>query len=242
MECLLQTAQERRNIVLERLRVSAAQPVLDMEHEIEEKDMITMYKDWRWDVDSWMLEKNLEKYKELRRRKPSDAQQMVKKSFNSHLFHLAGSKFLLHKLIQLPIIAQCTANSSDSAEQPASLMRCINDMREHMQTAEYKKAVERSQKQGDNHRRLSKRIWDANWWLAQGKELSMLAQQGQFWNLWNWQQKLVEDYDGGKLERSLKQLLEQRIPNYKGIGASASSAVHPAASSTSAAQPVFNIV
>ena len=236
----MQTAQERRNIVLERLRVSAAQPVLDMEHEIEEKDMTKMYNDWRWDVDSWMLEQNVEKYKELRRRKKSDAQQMAKTSFNSHLFHLSGSRFLLHKLIQLPIIAQCNATSSDSAEQPASLMRCINAMQEHMQSAEYKKAVERSEKKAQGHRRLSKEIWDATWWLAQGKELSMRAQKGEYYDLCDWQQKLVEDYDGGKLERSLKQLLEQRIPNYKGIAASASSAVHPAASSRSAGHPAIS--
>ena len=119
-------------------------------------------------------------------------------------------------------------------------MRCINDMREHMQTAEYKKAVERSEKQGDNHRRLSKQICDANWWLAKGKKLSMRAQKGEYWDLWDWEQKLVEEYDGGKLHRALKMLLDQRTPKYRGICASASSAVHPAASSSSAGHPAVS--
>ena len=68
----------------------------------------------------------------------------------------------------------------------------------------------------------------------------MRAQMGEYYNLQEWEQKLVEEYDGGKLERSLKQLLEQRIPNYKGIGASASSAVHPAASSRGAGHPAVS--
>ena len=133
---------------------------------------------------------------------------------------MAGSKFLLHKLIQLPIIAQCSANPSDSAEQRASLMKCINDLHEHMKTAEYKAAVERSQKRANNHRRLSKQIWEASQRLAKGKVLSMKALNGQFWELNKWEQQLVEDYDGGKLERSLKSLLNQRAPIYRGIGAS----------------------
>ena len=146
MECLLDTAAEKRKLVLDRLRSSAAQPVVDTTHEIEEKDMQKMYNDWRWDVDSWMNEDKQSIHHNLRWYEPNKAQQMAKKAFNAYKFHLAGSKFLLHKLIQLPIIAQCSANPSDSAEQPASLMKCINDMRQHMQSAEYKKAVERSQK------------------------------------------------------------------------------------------------
>ena len=43
MECLLQTTAERRRRVLERLRDSAAQPVVDSTHEIEENDMIKMW-------------------------------------------------------------------------------------------------------------------------------------------------------------------------------------------------------
>ena len=165
---------------------------------------------------------------------------MQKKFFNAYKFQLAGSHFLLHKLIQLPIIAQCKATSSDSAEQPASLMKCINDLRKHMKTDEYKDAVKRSEQQAKNHRRLSKRIWDANWWLAQGKDLSMRAKNGEFWDMWKWQQDLVEDYDYGKLESWLKMLLDQRTPIYRGIGASASSAVHPAASSSSAGHPAVS--
>ena len=43
MECLLETAAKRRQLVLDRLRGSAAQPVVDTTHEIEEDDMRTMW-------------------------------------------------------------------------------------------------------------------------------------------------------------------------------------------------------
>ena len=134
---------------------------------------------------------------------------MALEAFDAYKSELAGSKFLLPKLIQLPIIAQCSAASSDSAEQPASLMKCISDFEEHVKTDEYKAAVERSQRRADDLRRLSRQIWDANWWLAKGKEVSMKAQQGQFWNLKKWEKKLVQEYDSGKLEVALKKRLDQ---------------------------------
>ena len=43
MESLLETAAKRRQLVLDRLRGSAAQPVVDTTHEIEEDDMRTMW-------------------------------------------------------------------------------------------------------------------------------------------------------------------------------------------------------
>ena len=95
----------------------------------------------------------------------------------------------------------------------------LNSLLEHTQSAEYKKAVERTEKQAQDHRRLSKRIWDANWWLAKGKEVSMKAQQGQFWNLKKWEKKLVAEYDSGELDVALKKLLDQHTSIYNGMGA-----------------------
>ena len=219
MEWLLETSAKRRKRVLERLCHSAAQPVLDMEHEIADKDMQNMYNDWRWDVNSWMNEEKRKIYNDLRWNRPEDASQLLKEAFDTYLLQLAGSKFLLHKLIQLPIIAQCSAAPSDSAEQPASIMKCINDFQKHMKTHEYKAAVERSQRRADDLRRLSKQICDASWWLAKGKEASMKAQQGQLWNLQKWEQNLAEEYDSGKLDIALKKLLDQQRPIYRSIGA-----------------------
>ena len=152
MEPLLETAALRRQLVLDRLRGSAAQPVVDTTHEITYKEMKDMYNDWRWDVDSWMDEDKVRIYHHLRRARLSQslqAQQMAKRAFSAYMFDLAGSKFLLHKLIQLPILAQCSAEQPASAQLPASLMNCINDLQEHKQTPEYMAAVERSQKRVD---------------------------------------------------------------------------------------------
>ena len=156
MESLLETAAERRQLVLDRLRGSAAQPVVDTTHEIAEKHMKDMYKDWRWDVDSWMDEDNVRIYHNLRRAGLIQSlqarstcqkrmQSIAKTLFSAYTFHLAGSKFLLHKLIQLPILAQRSAEQPASAQLPASLMKCINDLQEHKKTPEYKAAVERLQ-------------------------------------------------------------------------------------------------
>jgi len=238
MECLLETAAERRKIVLKSLSRGAAQPALDMNDVIPEKDMITMWNDWKWDVQSWMNKKNLERYWQLSQHKQ---QQMRQKLFSAFRQHLSGCKFLLHKLIQLPIIDQCNA-TSDSAAQPASIMTWIEDLRVHMESAEYKAAVEQSRKKAKDHQRLSKQICNAQWNVGKGKELSQRAKDGDWKKLKPWEQELVEKYDTGRLEKDLQALLDQKTPIYRGVGVSvqptaapsSSSAVQPAASSSSA--------
>ena len=210
MECLLETAAKRRKRALERCRRSAAQPVRDIEHEIDDWNMHDMYEDWRWDVKSWMNEEKRKTYNDLRWKSPGDASELLKEAFDTYLLQLSGSKFLLHKVIQLPIIAQCTATPSDSAERPASLLNCINDMHVYMQSNEYKAEARIAQKRTKDDRRLSNQIWKANWWLARGKELAMTAGNGDYSQLKNWQRRLANQYDDGKLERSLKDLLNQR--------------------------------
>ena len=145
---------------------------------------------------------------------------MGKRLFNVFKHHVSGCNYLLRKLIQLPIIAQCNATPSDSAEQPASLMKCINDWQEHKKTDEYKAAVARSKKRSSDRSRLSKQIWEQSQELSKAKALSTRAGKGQFFDLSWEEQQLVEDYDCGRLERSLQRLLSKRAPIYRGIGAS----------------------
>ena len=193
-----------------------------------------------------MCPKNLKKYYEFQWYKPSEAQKMTKQFFPTYLHCLAGNKFLLRKLIQLPIIAQCNATSSDSAEQPASIMAWLEEFRVHKESDEYKAAVAQSQRKAKEHKRLSKKICDAQRLVGLGKALSERAKNGEWDQLEKWQQDLVEQYDGLELERKLKALLHQaelRPERYRGFGVtkqptvSASSAVQPAASSSSAGQP-----
>ena len=247
MEILLEVAAERRKTFLENQWWSgAAQPARDMMHTIPEEDMRSMWNAWRLDVDSWMSPKNLKKYHDLEESKWSEAQKMGKRLFNVYVHYLAGHKFLLHKLIQLPIIAQCNGTSSDSAEQPASIVALIEEFAAHKESPEYNAAVAASQKKAKAHKRLSKQICEAQWMVSRGKALSDRAKNGEWEQLDEDQQVLVEQYDGGKLERELKKLLheaEVRPERYRGFGVtkqptvSTSSAVQPAASSSSAGQP-----
>ena len=116
-----------------------------------------------------MSPKNLTKYYELQWSKGSDAQRMGKRRHNAYLHNLAGNKFLLRKLIQLPIIAQCNATSSDSAEQPASIMAWLEEFRVHKESDEYKAAVAQSQRKAEEHKRLSKQICEAQRLVGCGK-------------------------------------------------------------------------
>ena len=86
------------------------------------------------------------------------AHQMIKSGHGSYCFYLAGSKYLLQMLLQLPILAQCTWREPDRVEVPA-LGRWIADLQNHQESDEYKRAVQKSQKRSDEHRRLSQQIW-----------------------------------------------------------------------------------
>ena len=125
-------------------------------------------------------------------------------------------------------------------------MAWLEEFRVHKESDEYNAAVEQSRRKAAEHTRLSKKICDAQRLVGLGKALSERAKNGEWDQLEKWQQDLVEQYDGLKLERKLKALLHQaelRPERYRGFGVtkqptvSASSAVQPAASSSSAGQP-----
>ena len=69
-------------------------------------DVTEILNTWRWDVETWMKSSTLEKYRQYQKNgKRNDAQQLGKKSFSTYTFHLSGRKHLLHKLLELPVIA-----------------------------------------------------------------------------------------------------------------------------------------
>ena len=98
-------------------------------------------------------------------------------------------------------------------------MNCISDLQEHKKSDTYKAAVERSKKRASDHSRLSKQIWERTKVLSKGKALSKSAEEGNFYNLSSEEQQLVEDYDYGRLDKSLRSLVAQRAPVYRGVGA-----------------------
>jgi len=71
------------------------------------------------------------------------AHHMVKSGFSSYCHYLAGSKHLLRMLLQLPILAQCSAANPEPAEISA-LTKWMTDLQRVKQTQEYKDAVRKS--------------------------------------------------------------------------------------------------
>ena len=169
-----------------------------------------------------MREDNLQKhYDLLEAGQNQKAHQLAHKGFNSYRLHLAGSKYLLQMLLQLPILPQCSAPQPVSVEVSA-LTKLFADLQNHKQTPEYKSAVALSKKRVDADKRLSQQIWQQSKQLAKAKALSRKAERG----LWNActqeEQDLAEAYDGGRLERELQNLVSQKTPIYRGVAASLS--------------------
>ena len=71
--------------------------------------MRTLLNAWRLDVDSWMNHDTLAIYHNAR-----NWREIGKSAFSVYLQHLSGCKFLLRRLIALPIVSP-----PSSAAQPA---------------------------------------------------------------------------------------------------------------------------
>ena len=137
---------------------------------------------------------------------------MAKGGFHTYCFHLSGSKYLLHMLLQLPILAQCSAANPEPAEISA-LTKWMTDLQRVKQTQEYKDAVRKSKPAlSRNHRRLSLQIWEASRELTEAKALS---KKGLWDDLTQEEQSLVEAYDSGRLDRRMQNLISQQTPSYK---------------------------
>jgi hypothetical protein len=184
---------------------------------------IYWYNEWERNVDSWMREDNLQKhYDLLKTGQNQKAHGQAHKAFNSYRLHLAGSKYLLQMLLQLPILSQCSAPQPVSVEVSA-LMKGIADLQNHKQTPEYQSAVAQSKKRVDADRRLSQQIWQESKQLAKAKQLARKAKRCSWDDLTQEEQNLVIAHDDGRLERSMQNLMIQKtflkpLP-YKGAAA-----------------------
>ena len=62
------------------------------------------FNDWKNDVDSWMKEENIRKYRDLQRRGQNrEAHCLAKANFHTYCFQLSGSRYLLQMLLRLDI-------------------------------------------------------------------------------------------------------------------------------------------
>ena len=75
-------------------------------------DMKHIYNEWRDRPQEWMHKASLEEYTELiRTGQNQNAHQFRRSRFSTYLFQLSGCKFLLHKLIELPIVNLISSNT-----------------------------------------------------------------------------------------------------------------------------------
>ena len=115
-------------------------------------------------------------------------------------------------LLQLPILAQCSAANPEPAEISA-LTKWMTDLQRVKQTQEYKDAVRKSKPAlSRNHRRLSLQIWEASRELTEAKALS---KKGLWDDLTQEEQSLVEAYDSGRLDRRMQNLISERREKHK---------------------------
>ena len=216
MEELLRTARRERERILQKLQQPSSSNV-----RIESEDMIEMWNEWRKDVRSYMHHTTFATYeKHLRNGKSQKAHQLGKQAFSTYLFQLSGCKFLLHKLIELPIIAQSMCDDVDQPVLP-SIVALIRAYEDHKTTPQYENAVARSAKHQSDQKRLSHQIWWAQYNYTQGRKLSEQVRDGvvDFWDLAPEKQKLVEDFDSRRSARTLDKLLLQKRPHYRGAAA-----------------------
>ena len=239
METLLQTAQKQRQLQLNRLKrrgvAHGFEPIHEM-HMDPVHDMKEIYNTWRLDVESYMKASTLANHKELQSNGLwQEAHQLGKKTFSTYQFQLSGCKFLLHKLLELPLIR---ARSPGSAEQPAESLatshrsaatkhaNILNNLfvayEEHKQTDQYAAATQRNKEHQAGQLRLSRQIWWDQFNYSEGRKLSdVVKRTGEFDKLADRQQKLVEDFDTRRSHNKLDKVLEMKALKprpYRGHG------------------------
>ena len=173
MENLLEAVHKRRQLLLRDLLTD------DSSHYIAYTDMKNMFNNWRKDVGEWMHEHNRKEYEYLKsgdkkssehalgKRAFTSAHALGKRAFNKYLFQLCGDKFLLQKLIQLPLVRDpnSAAPPMTSQQFATSLAKFISDLHAHYDEPRYKAAAKKTRRCSDEFLHLTKRIlrqWTRN--------------------------------------------------------------------------------
>ena len=223
MEVLLQTVTGRREAYI-RLCIDEA---IDLKFEdreeafntltFNEKDMTRLMNDWQHDIDSWMNANTRSRYDIS-----SGKQQIRKRSFSSYLQYISGCKFMLRKLIQLPLLLKLSVSDSlhhvrvaqpDLVQQPNLMGELIDAFHSFKQSPEYHKLVADSEKDTSGSTRLGKRIWQAQQQIRQGANFSHRIGCGdlQWSDMLPWQCQFAEKFEIGNLKRALNRLLGELL-------------------------------
>ena len=210
MENLLQVVLAQRRKIVQAAGLDESQL---SQHRATPSQMKTRTNAWRKDVRAWMCPSKCNDYFNLTEAKRhQEAHQLGKRCFSTYYFQISGCRFLLNKLIELPIIGNANRNTSMVVRQ------LLQDFEEHKMSDAYKAAVSRSKKRLREHERLSRHIWWARYSLQRGRDLSAKVAKGlvDFCDL-SWKdQELVQNFDYGKAKESLSALEARKSPAYRG--------------------------
>ena len=148
--------------------------------------------------------------------------QIGKSAFSVFLQHLCGCKFLLRRLIALPLLAEGSgAAQSGAVEEPEILRELTQEWTDYKNSEEHQKAMQKSQPRYKQER-LSKRLCEAETWYKQGAKLSrmVLDKSVEFLDLTRDERQMVEDYDCRRSARILDGLLKEKMEAqpYRGAG------------------------
>ena len=130
--------------------------------------------------------------------------QLGKRAFSAYLFQTFGSKLLIHQFIQFPLT---------SAAQPVKQFEdLLEAWEEYKDSPEHQKAVQRSEKQQRGVKRLNQQVWDAKNNLERGRVLAfdVLQTRARFLDLSYEDQELVENFNCGKLAKTVESLLGRK--------------------------------
>ena len=201
--------------------------------------------DWERYVKSWMNPKQLQRYKNTEWRRQHDIRHSA---FSTYIQDLSGCKFLLRRLIALPILKRTKPShsspdleamepgdvikwysSTSSAAQPGSeqlvdpevMLQLTREWNEHKNSPQHQEAVRKSEK--NEHVRLSHRIRQMQRLVKDAEQLAWRLDSGKIYfdELSEQEQKMVLDYDTSTgVTRELEMLLAQKAasPPYPGAG------------------------
>ena len=227
METLLRVVLNQRQLHLNRLRLRGHESGYVSVHDMKVDPvwgMKEIYNTWRANVGSWMQYGTLATYNNHKDQQA--AHQIAHRAFHTYLFHLSGNKFLLHKLLELPLIRapqRARPRHSLSTERADMLNNLFVSYDMHKQDDAYKTAVARNEEHRADQLRLSSQIWWAQYNYSQGQRLSDSVAGGtcNFFELTPEERQMVEDFDGGRADRRLETVLDMKARKpkpYRGHG------------------------
>ena len=224
MEVMLGTVLEQRKLHIDRLTAAGDPRVPPWRQrdglarlKFTSEDMKEIMNSWRLDVESWMHPSKLAVYHDSPK-----WHQIGKSAFSVFLQHLSGCKFLLRRLIALPLLAEgAGAAQSGAVEEPEILRELTQEWTVYKNSEEHQKAMQKSQPRYKQER-LSKRLCEAETWYKQGAKLSrmVLDKSVEFLDLTRDERQMVEDYDCRRSARILDGLLKEKMEAqpYRGAG------------------------